>query len=141
MYDLPVLCHLVRDGVRLAVELLKDVPRGCPVRSRGLASKHLLGPLASPLCGILPDLAQVLGVTTDQLLGIKPVRSRTNKPQDTRLWRRFKQVEKLPAKERRQLLQLIDAFLEREKLRENQTGEEACQAPPLGNSSDRGART
>lgn len=41
------------------------------------------------------------------------------KPQDTRLWRRFKQVEKLPAKERRQLLQLIDAFLEREKLRGN----------------------
>ena len=72
--------------------------------------------------GILPDLAQVLGVTTDQLLGVKPVRSRTKKPQDTRLWRRFKQVEKLPAKERRQRLQLIDTFLEREKLRGNGTG-------------------
>jgi len=35
---------------------------------------------------------------------------------------RFKQVEKLPAKERRQLLQLIDAFLEREKLRGNGSG-------------------
>lgn len=54
-----------------------------------------------PPAGILPDLARVLGVTTDQLLGVKPVRSRTKKPQDTRLWRRFKQVEKLPAKERR----------------------------------------
>ena len=67
-----------------------------------------------PPAGILPDLARVLGV--------KPVRSRTKKPQDTRLWRRFKQVEKLPAKERRQLLQLIDAFLEREKLRGNGAG-------------------
>ena len=75
-----------------------------------------------PPAGILPDLAHVLGVTTDQLLGIKPVRSRTKKPQDTRHWRRFKQVEKLPAKERRQLLQLIDTFLEREKLRGNGTG-------------------
>jgi hypothetical protein len=53
---------------------------------------------------------------------LKPVRSATKKPQDTRLWRRFKQVEKLPAKERRQLLQLIDAFLEREKLRGNGAG-------------------
>jgi transcriptional regulator with XRE-family HTH domain len=74
-----------------------------------------------PPAGILPDLARVLGVSTDQLLGAKPVRSATKKPQDTRLWRRFKQVEKLPAKERRQLLQLIDAFLEREKLRGNGT--------------------
>ena len=75
-----------------------------------------------PPAGILPDLARVLGVTTDQLLGVKPVSSRTRKPQDTRLWRRFKQVEKLPAKERRQILQLIDAFLEREKLRGNGAG-------------------
>jgi len=75
-----------------------------------------------PPAGVFPDLAHALGVTTDQLLGIKPVRSRTKKPQDTRLWRRFKQVEKLPAKERRQLLQLIDTFLEREKLRGNGTG-------------------
>jgi len=50
------------------------------------------------------------------------VRSRTKKPQDTRFWRRFKQVEKLPAKERRQLLQLIYTFLEGEKLRGNGTG-------------------
>ena len=80
------------------------------------------GETDSPPAGILPDLARVLGVSTDQLLGVKPVRSRTKKPQDTRLWRRFKQVEKLPAKERRQLLQLIDAFLEREKLRGNGAG-------------------
>jgi transcriptional regulator with XRE-family HTH domain len=72
-----------------------------------------------PPAGILSDLARVLGVSVDQLLGTKLVRSATKKPQDTRLWRRFKQVEKLPAKERRQLLQLIDTFLDREKLRGN----------------------
>jgi transcriptional regulator with XRE-family HTH domain len=72
-----------------------------------------------PPAGILSDLARVLGVSVDQILGTKLVRSATKKPQDTRLWRRFKQVEKLPAKERRQLLQLIDTFLDREKLRGN----------------------
>jgi len=36
-----------------------------------------------PPAGIRPELARVLGVTTDHLLGIKPVRSRTKKPQDT----------------------------------------------------------
>jgi len=38
------------------------------------------------------------------------------------LWQRFKRVEKLPAKERGQILQLIDAFFEREKLRRNRAG-------------------
>ena len=64
-----------------------------------------------PPAGHFPDLARVLGV--------EPVRSCTKKPKDTRLWRRFKQVERLPAKKRRQLLLLINAFLEREKLRGN----------------------
>ena len=40
--------------------------------------------------GIRPELARVLGVTTDHLLGIKPVRSGTKKRRDTRLWRRFR---------------------------------------------------
>jgi|GEM_PF-6336294 len=50
------------------------------------------------------------------------MRSATKKPRDTRLSRRFEQVEKLPAKERRQFLQFIDAFLERERLRGNGAG-------------------
>jgi hypothetical protein len=36
---------------------------------------------------------------------------------DTKLWRRFSQVEKLPNPERKQIVQVIDAFLEREKLK------------------------
>jgi hypothetical protein len=34
-----------------------------------------------------------------------------------RLWRRFSQVEKLPNPERKQIVQILDAFLEREKLK------------------------
>jgi len=33
------------------------------------------------------------------------------------LWRRFNQVEKLEAKEKRQVLQLLDTFIERDQLK------------------------
>jgi DNA phosphorothioation-dependent restriction protein DptG len=36
---------------------------------------------------------------------------------DSRLWRRFSQIEKLPNPERKQIVQILDAFLEREKLK------------------------
>jgi len=38
------------------------------------------------------------------------------KPATQRLWRRFRQVERLPPKEKKQLLAIIDTFLERDKL-------------------------
>jgi len=62
-----------------------------------------------PPSALLPDLAEVLGVSTDQLLGVKPIK-KTPKP-DSRLQRRVKQIEKLPTKDRRQLVQVIDTFL------------------------------
>ena len=34
---------------------------------------------------------------------------------DTRLWRRFSQVEKLPPPKRKQIVQILDAFLGSEK--------------------------
>lgn len=64
---------------------------------------------------LLPEMAQALGVTVEELLGIKPVRK--TKKSDTRLQRRLQQIEKMEARERRQLLQVIDAFIEREQLR------------------------
>ncbi|HBE73043.1 MAG TPA: hypothetical protein DDW31_02970 [candidate division Zixibacteria bacterium] len=39
------------------------------------------------------------------------------KTKDNRLYRRLSQLEKLPAKERKQIVQLLDTYLEREKLR------------------------
>lgn len=64
---------------------------------------------------LLPEMAQALGVTVEELLGIKPVKK--TKKTDTRLQRRLQQIEKMEARERRQLLQVIDAFIEREHLR------------------------
>ena len=68
-----------------------------------------------PPSSLLPDLAEVLGVSADQLLGIKPIK-KTPKP-DSRLQRRIKQIEKLGAKERRQVIQLMDTFIEAAQLK------------------------
>jgi len=66
---------------------------------------------------LLPRMAEALGVSVEELLGIKPVK-RSKKP-DTRVQRRLQQIEKMDPRERRQLLQVIDAFIEREQLRRN----------------------
>ena len=62
-----------------------------------------------PPSAMLPKLADVLGVTADELLGIKPMK-KTKKP-DSRLQRRFQHIEKLPPKDKRQLMSLIDTFV------------------------------
>jgi transcriptional regulator with XRE-family HTH domain len=67
-----------------------------------------------PPAHLLPQLAKALGVSTDQLLGVEKVKG-NGRRQDTRLWRRFNQVEKLPPAERRPIVQLLDAFLRRKK--------------------------
>jgi len=66
---------------------------------------------------LLPLFARVLGVSTDQLLGIEKIKS-NDRRKDNRLWRRFSQVEKLPPSLRKQIVQILDAFLERERLRQ-----------------------
>jgi transcriptional regulator with XRE-family HTH domain len=67
-----------------------------------------------PPAHLLPALARVLGVTTDVLLGVEQVKEKT-KVGSQRLWRRFKRLEKLPPKERKQVLAVVDAFIERHR--------------------------
>lgn len=74
------------------------------------------GETTHPPTHLLPKLAQVLGVTTDQLLGIKEIKE--VKQKDNRLWQRFARVEKLPPKQRKKIVDILDAFLEREEFRE-----------------------
>lgn len=68
-----------------------------------------------PPTHLLPHLAKVLGVSTDQLLGIKEVKELKQK--DSRLWQRFARVEKLPPQQRKKIVDILDAFLGREELR------------------------
>lgn len=66
---------------------------------------------------MVPQLAKALGVSVEQLLGVEKVKV-TGRVRDTRVWRRFREIEKLPAREKRQVLQLVEAFLEREKFKQ-----------------------
>ncbi|MCP5207910.1 MAG: hypothetical protein H7A01_11940 [Hahellaceae bacterium] len=70
-----------------------------------------------PPAAMLPKLAKLLNVTTDELLGLKPIK-KTQQP-DTRLQRRFQQIEKLPNKEKRQLVQVIDTYLKAAQISES----------------------
>ena len=64
------------------------------------------GPTAHPPANRLPAMATALGVTVDTLLGIE-VSKRRAKATDTRFERRLRQLEKLNAANKRQVLQLM----------------------------------
>ena len=64
----------------------------------------------NPSAHLLPPLATALGVSTDQLLGMEKIKSH-GRVKDTKLWRRFNQIEKLPPAQRRPMIQLMDTFL------------------------------
>ena len=67
---------------------------------------------------LLPVFAKVLRVSSDQLLGIEAVKG-NGRTHDNRLWRRFSQVEKLPPPKRKQIVQILDAFLGSEKVKKS----------------------
>ena len=69
-----------------------------------------------PPSALLPVLAKVLGVTSDELLGIN-IPKKSRKP-DTRLQRRMQQIEKMEPKQKRQIVQLLDTFIEADQLKQ-----------------------
>jgi hypothetical protein len=76
------------------------------------------GQSEQPPTTLLPALAQALKLTTDELLGLEPpAAKRAGRPRDNRLQRRLQQIESLPPEERRQLIQIVDAFIERGQLK------------------------
>lgn len=66
-----------------------------------------------PPASLLITLARALNVSTDELLGVRSARSKkaTTPAVSTRLERRLKQIERMPAKPKQQLIGLIDTFL------------------------------
>lgn len=73
-----------------------------------------------PPSTLLPELARVLGVSVDQLLGLAPLKK--SRLPDSRVLRRMQQIEALEPTEKRQVLQVLDAFIERGKLRKKAAG-------------------
>ena len=74
-------------------------------------------PSATPPAQLLPQIATVLGLTIDELYGRSAKRRLAKQDGDSRLRRRLLAIEKLDVTEKRQVLQLLDAFIERGQLR------------------------
>jgi len=66
-----------------------------------------------PPAGVIADIARVLKVSTDELLGLKPVRIDRAKedPELRRLWRKFQQILSLPEKDRRAVIRLVNSLV------------------------------
>lgn len=67
-----------------------------------------------PPAYVLDRLVAVLQVSADQLLGLRPVA--VEAPTRSRLWRRLRVVEELPASDRKTVLTLIEALAARQRV-------------------------
>ena len=77
--------------------------------SQPLLSKYERGDLR--LHGALvAQLARHLGASTDQILGVTPIKA-NGAPTDRRFVQRLQKIDKLPKRERQMLLGTIDTFL------------------------------
>ena len=74
-------------------------------------------PSATPPAQLLPQIATALGVSIDELFGVGMKRRLVKQDGDSRLRRRLLAIEKLDVAEKRQVLQVIDAFIERGQLK------------------------
>lgn len=82
-------------------------------------------PSSTPPANLLPQIATALAVSIDELFGRTLPKKRLVKQEgDSRLRRRLLAIEKLDLTEKRQVLQVIDAFIERGQLKRK------ASAPP-----------
>lgn len=75
------------------------------------------GETSYPPSHLLPVFAKALRVSADTLLGLV-IHKEERGPKDSRLWRRFQKIERMGAREKRQIIQFLDTFIEREQLKQ-----------------------
>jgi hypothetical protein len=63
-----------------------------------------------PTAALIPQ-ARALGVTTDELLGVKPAKLDQGNPQHRRLWKRFQRMASLPERDQRAVIRLINSLV------------------------------
>jgi transcriptional regulator with XRE-family HTH domain len=85
-------------------------------------------PAATPPANLLPQIASTLGVTIDELFGRGAKRRLVKQEGDSRLRRRLLAIEKLDVADKRQVLQVIDAFIERGQLKRKVEGKAESRA-------------
>lgn len=72
-----------------------------------------------PPANLLVNLAGALGLSTDALLGVLPMKKTANKGTISTRWeRRVRQIERLDARPKQQILTFIDAILTAEHVRQ-----------------------
>src|SRR5690242_4127258 len=102
-------------GARLAaLRKQAGMSQSALAREIGISQRMMAyyeGPTAFP-----PAIARTLGVSVEALLGTETAKRKT-KAVDTRMQRRLQQIASLPPEERRQIMQLVDAFIERGQLK------------------------
>jgi len=71
---------------------------------------------AQPPGPMLADLARALRVTTDELLGLAPVRDDLASPRTARLLARLRRAADLPAHDQRAVITFVEALLDKREL-------------------------
>lgn len=73
---------------------------------------------AQPPGPMLADLARALKVTTDELLGVEPVRDDIASPRAARLLSRLREVADLSPQDQRAVITFVEALLEKRGLKQ-----------------------
>lgn len=74
-----------------------------------------------PPVHVLSVLATALGVPADELFS-QAEEGAAAKPRDMRIWRRLERIEGLEEKDKRQVIQLLDTFIENNRLKQQAMG-------------------
>lgn len=78
------------------------------------------GETGHPPTGFLVELARALALSTDELLGMTPMHRSAGKSSISTRWeRRVRQIERLDAKPKQQIVTFIDAILEAQQSRQS----------------------
>lgn len=64
-----------------------------------------------PPAETIVQLAKILGVHVDELLGTKRMKIEKEDPETQRLWKKFRQVLELPEKDRRAIIRMINSLV------------------------------
>ena len=87
-----------------------ELAKALGITQRVVSYYETKGELPTP--EILVALVHILGVTADELLGIKPAKlGPDNTPEQRRLWKRFQRMESLPERDQRAVIRLINSLV------------------------------
>jgi transcriptional regulator with XRE-family HTH domain len=103
-------------GIRKA-RGLTQVRLAKAINSTQRAISHYENESAYPPAPVVVKLAKALRVTTDELLGVKPVKVEKQDPDVRRLWKKFVQIQTLPVKDQRAIIRMVNSLVNSGKKR------------------------